>query len=116
MLLYGIDSVFLKRAQIKRMSVAFNTVFRRIFHMSKYSSMRVMYHFIGTKTLDCLYEERLMCLIRNCGCSNSELLKFCCLLCTARQEFIDLAYKYDVRVNMSVGFIKKQVAETVQLT
>ena len=36
-----------------------------------------------------------MCLIRNCGCSNSELLRFCCLLCTARQEFIDLAYKYD---------------------
>ena len=112
-------TLFLKRAQIKRISVAFNTVFRRIFHMSKYSSMRVIYHFIGTKTLDCLYEERLMCLIRNCGCSNSELLRFCCLLCTARQEFMDLAFKYDVHVNMLVGFIKKQVActfaETVQL-
>ena len=74
MLLYGIDSVFLKRAQIKRMSVAFNAVLRHIF-------------LIGTKTLDCLYEERLMCLIRNCGCSNSELLRFCCLLCTARRVY-----------------------------
>ena len=72
--------------------------------MSKYSSMRVIYHFICTKTLDCLYEERLMCLIRNCGCSNSELLRFCCLFCTARQEFIDLAYKYD-----SQNHISKQV-------
>ncbi len=118
MLLYGVDSVFLKCNQIRKMSVAFNTVFRRIFHMSKRSSMRVIYHYIGTKTLDCIYEERLTCLIRNCGFSNCSLLRFCTLFCTSRQEFLDICYKYDVHVNMSVGFIKNQVskvfADTVQ--
>ena len=43
MLLFGIDSVSLMKCQIRRMSVVFNTVFRGIFKMSKFSSMRVIF-------------------------------------------------------------------------
>jgi hypothetical protein len=109
MLLYGIDSVFLKCEQIKRMSVAFNTVFRRIFHMSKFSSMRLIYHFLGTKSLDCLYEERFVCLVRNCTVSDFDLLRLCGSISCKNVSFIDICHKYDVHVNMSVSHIKKQV-------
>ena len=57
MLLYGVDSLFLRTEQVRKMSVSFNIVFRHIFHMSKFSSMRAIYNFLGTKTLDCIYKE-----------------------------------------------------------
>ena len=106
-LLYGVDSVSLMKGQIKRMSVAFNTVFRRIFNMSKFSSMRIIYNFIGTKTLDCIYDERCFCLFRNCFTSSFELLRFCSLFASSQR---DLNFKYDVHLGLSVGAIKQQVA------
>ena len=95
------------KGQIKRMSVAFNTVFRRIFNMSKFSSMRIIYNFIGTKTLDCIYDERCFCLFRNCFTSSFELLRFCSLFASSQR---DLNFKYDVHLGLSVGAIKQQVA------
>jgi hypothetical protein len=110
MLLYGIDSVCLKCEQIRRMSIAFNTVFRRIFHMSKFSSMRLIYHFIGTKTLECLYEERFVCLVRNCSISDFDLLRFCSFFSSTRDSFVNICHKFDVHINMTINHIKKQSA------
>jgi hypothetical protein len=106
-LFYGIDSVFLTIEQIHKMSVTFNTVFRRIFHMSRSTSMRLIYNFLGIKTFDCLYDERHLCLIRNCCFSSCELLRLCCSCCYERCW--NTCFKYDVHFNLSVGFIKKQV-------
>ena len=102
-LLYGIDSVSLMKCQIRRMSVAL--VFRRIFKMSKFSSMRIIYNFIGTKTLDCLYDESCFCLIRNCYNSSFELLRFCSLLASFQR---DLNCKYDLHLGLSISAIKYQ--------
>ena len=77
MLFFGNNSVSLMKCQIRRMSVAL--VFRRIFKMSKFSSMRIIYNFISTKTLDCLNDERCFCLMRNCYNLSFDLLRFCSL-------------------------------------
>jgi hypothetical protein len=116
MLLYGIDSLFLKREQVRKLSVAFNSVFRRIFHMSRFTSMRVIYNFIGTMSLDCLYEERLFCLCRNCFQSESAVIKCCGMMCTARQEFSDICFKHDVHVNLSIKSIKRQIYDFFKST
>ena len=49
-----------------------------------------------------------MCLIRNCGASNVELigLRLFQTLCTARPEIQSVCYKHDVHTNMSEGMIK----------
>ena len=98
MLLYGIDSVSLMTGQIRRMSVAFNTVFRRIFKMSKFSPMRIIYNFIGIKTLDCLYDERCFCLMRNCYNTSFDLLRFCSLFVSFQR---DLNCKYNLHLGLS---------------
>ena len=107
LMLYGVDSIFITKDQIRKLSVAFNTAFRRVFHMSRFSSMRLLYSFMGFKTLDCLYEERLMCLIRNCSSSECELLRMYSELCFARCW--DICLKYDVHPNLSIACIKRQV-------
>ena len=106
MLLYGIDSVSLMKCQIKRMSVAFKTVFRKIFKMSKLSSIRIIYNFIGTKTLDCLYDDRCFCLMQNCYNSLFDLLRFCRLFASSQ---CDLNGKYDLHLQLSISALKYQV-------
>ena len=105
--MYGVDSLFLTRTQVTKMSVVFNNVFRRIFRMSRRTSMRIIYNFMGIKTLDCIYEERLMCLIRNCGFSNVELIRLFHTLCIERSEMLYICYKYDVHVKYVFGHDKK---------
>ena len=84
--------------------------FGEFFCMSRRSSMRIMYNFLDIKTLDCLYEEKLICLIRNCGASNVELIRlFHISLCTARSDIQSICYKFDVFANMSVGVTKKRL-------
>ena len=60
--------------------------------------------------LDCMYEERLMCLIRNCGASNAELIRLFQTLHTARSEIQSICYKYDVHANVFEGMTKSQIA------
>ena len=109
MLLYGIDSICLKVEQVRKMSVVFNTVFRRIFHMSRFSSMRLIYSYIGTKTLDYLYHERLISLHSQCCISEFDLLRCCANLRSSQDDIINICLFYDVHINMNFAFIKKQI-------
>ena len=62
--MYGLDFLFLTHTQVTKMSVVFNDiVYQRIFHMSRRSSMRIIFIFLGIKTLDCMYEEKLINLL-----------------------------------------------------
>ena len=78
--------------------------------MSRRTFIRTMYHFLGIKTLDCMYENRLMCLIRNCDASNVELIRLFQTLCTTRAQIQSICYKYDVHANMSVDITKSKIA------
>ena len=64
------------------MSVAFNSVFRRIFVLSRYTSVKVIYNFIDTKLLEYMYYECLLSssLLSNCNRSDCELLLACELI------------------------------------
>ena len=42
--------------------------------MSRCTTMRIIYNFLGITTIDCMYAERLMCLIRNFDCMYEERL------------------------------------------
>ena len=42
--------------------------------MSRHAFCENNAYFLGMKTFDCMYEERLMSLIRNCGASYVELI------------------------------------------
>ena len=75
MLLYGVDLVCLKAEQVRRISVAFNTVFTRTFHMSQFLSMRLMYYFMGIKTNVSLYHERRINLHSQSCISEFDLFK-----------------------------------------
>ena len=68
------------------MSVVFINVFRKILRMSRCTSMRIIYNLLNIKTFNSMYEDRIMCLIKNCGASNVELIRLFQTLCTARCE------------------------------
>ena len=78
--------------------------------MSRRTSMRIIYNFLGVKTLDCMCEERFMCLIRNCGASYVELIRLLQTLCTAKLDVQSTCFKYAVHTNMSVGMIQSRIA------
>ena len=64
MLLDDVDTIGLimfKSLTKSKKTEAFNTVFRRIFRVSRFTSMRLIYNFIGTKILiDYLYYQDLV--------------------------------------------------------
>ena len=105
MLMHGSDSLFLTRTQVTKIPVDFNNVFRKIFRISRHTSMRIINNFLGIKTLDCMYEEKLMCLIRNCGAFNIELIRLFQTLCKARSEIQPICYKFDLLAHMYVCII-----------
>jgi hypothetical protein len=107
LLLYGIDSVALTNEQVRKLSVAFNTVFRRVFHMLRSSSMRVIYNFWVLKHLTACMNERFLYTIRNCCYAGCNLLRLCSFHCNARCW--DLFVKYDVHLHLPCSLIKKQV-------
>ena len=55
-------------------------------------------------------EEKLMCLTRNYGASDEELITLFQTLCTARSEIQSICCKYDLHASMSMGMIKSRIA------
>ena len=80
--MYGLDFLFLTCTQVTKMSAVFNNVFKRIFRMCRRTSVKIIYNSSDLKTLDCMNEERLMCVNRNCGASTVELIRLFQTLCT----------------------------------
>ena len=57
-LTYGMECFELFSEQRRKMRVAFNTVIRRIFKLSKYTSVHDVIVFMGSKPSDIILDER----------------------------------------------------------
>ena len=65
-LTYGMECFELLGEQRHRMSVAFNTVARQIFKLSKYTSVHNVIFYIGSKPCDIILDERRFLLLQSC--------------------------------------------------
>ena len=70
-LLHGLECFKLYNWQKQKLSVSFNTIIRRIFNLSRMSSIRNLWFYMGIKPIKTLFDEKksllvLSCLHKNC--------------------------------------------------
>ena len=73
--MYGIECFRLLDSQKRKIKVLFNFVIRRIFKISKFSSVRKIINLIGSKVGHILLNERLFLLIISCLRSECNFIK-----------------------------------------
>ena len=66
-LMYGLESFRLLAAERDKVKMAFNCVIRRIFKLSKFTSVRHIIHMIGSKPGNILIDERRCLLLLSCS-------------------------------------------------
>ena len=71
-----LECFLLSFRQLQTISVALNCVFRRIFSLHKWTSIRDLLFFVGIYPSTVLIEERRLLLLHNCFRHNN-LLKLC---------------------------------------
>ena len=106
-LAYGVDILQLSSVQIHKLSVAFNCIFRRIFHLARNTSVRNILHYMGTNSLPFTFDQRRVLLVKDCLSSNMSLLQICASIAYNDEGFVRKCYTYDVHPNMSSLGIKR---------
>ena len=76
-LLYGLECFLFSFRQLQKISVELSCVFRRIFSLLKWTSVRNLFFFVGIYPSTVLIDERRLFLLHNCFRQNN-LLKLCC--------------------------------------
>jgi hypothetical protein len=102
---YGVDIVKISKQQLHQLSVSFNTVVRRVFHLSRISSVRYILFVLGHLPFPMLCDQRRIALLSDCSRSDSDLLRLCSLLAVSSTSGFSTCMKYDVHLNMPKGAI-----------
>ena len=106
-LVYGMECVRLKAAQKQRLSVAFNTAIRRVFKLSKYTSVKNVIFYVGGKPVKVLLDERRCLLIKSCLDGSYGVLRKCARLVGWTDDFMRIRCSYGVHESLPVSLIKK---------
>jgi Reverse transcriptase (RNA-dependent DNA polymerase) len=114
-LTYGMECFALLSEQRRKLSVAFNTVIRRIFKLSRYTSVRDIIIIVGSKPCDVLVDERRVLQLLTCLKGDCDVIRICGrLLCNSR-DLMRIFMKYDVHFTLSAGLVKLQFYRFLQL-
>ena len=95
-LTYGLECFNLLNSQRQQITMAFNTVIRKIFKLSKHTSVRHVIHYIGSKPCKILIDERRCLLISLCLTSCYASVKNIALLYILSDDFNFLCVNYDI--------------------
>ena len=106
-LVYGLECVRLKAAQKQRLSVSFNTVIRRVFKLSRYTSVKNVIFYVGGKPVKILLDERRCLLIKSCLYGSCGILRKCARLVGWTDDFMRIRCTYGVHESMSVGVLRR---------
>ena len=92
------------------MRIAFNTVVRRIFKLSKYTSVRDVIVYIGSKPCDIILDdhERHFLFLRSCMQSAYDVIRKCEHVLSHSKNVLRITMEYSVYFNLSAGYIKRR--------
>ena len=81
------------------------------FILSRYTFVKVIYNFVGPKSLEYLHVfwTSFMFIKYKCNRSDCAFLRFCSYFCTFKDDYFNTCLKYDLHLNMLEGLIKKQI-------
>ena len=91
-----------------RVRAAFNTVVRRIFKLSKYSSVRDVIVCIGSKPCDIILDERRVSLLQSCMQSACGVIRKCGHVLSHSKDVLRIIMENSVYFNLSAGYVKRQ--------
>lgn len=114
-LLYGLECIVLNSAQRHKLNVAFNNVMRRIFKVSRRTSVRNLLYYVGIKPVKILLDERRCLLLASCLSSNAGVLRRSALLASYCDDYDRLSSDYGVCIRMDVGLIRSLFHDFVLL-
>ena len=94
-----------------RMCVAFNTVVRQIFKLSKYTSVHDVIIYIGSKPCDIILDERGFLLLQSCMQSACGVIRKCRHMLYHSNDVLRIILEYSVYFNFSTGYVRHQFFE-----
>jgi hypothetical protein len=106
-LTYGLECFKLLEQQKHKLCVALNTVVRRIFNMSRRTSVRDIIVYAGSKPCDVMLDERHFLLLRECLRSDYGIVRLCGRLHGQLKYVTKICLTYGVSDVLPVTAIKK---------
>ena len=95
-LTYGLECFELLEYEKRHITVAFNTVIRRIFKLSKHTSVRYVLHCIGSNPGKILLDERRCLLLCSCISSSCSVIKGLSALLVFSDYYYDMCSRYNI--------------------
>ena len=90
------------------MCVSFNSVIRRIFRLFRFTSVRDVIVYIGSKPCDLFIDDRRFLLNMSCLNSQYSTIRLCGHLLSNSHDVTRISMKYSVFVNLSVAGVRRQ--------
>jgi len=98
---YALEAVSLTRGQYDELSVCWNNMFRRIFNMHKWESVKLIQFFCGRLDFTRLCDLRRLRFLCKMSGSQNEILKECFSRFTASNNFEELLIDYNIEYNVN---------------
>jgi hypothetical protein len=95
---YACEAVCLEQKQIHELSVCVNNMYRRVFHMNKWESVKCIQYFCGRLDFVRMYHCRKLHFILKTGAMNNTVLDACCYFYKQSDEWQSLVVEYEVNL------------------
>ena len=102
--------------QRRKLCVAFNSVIKRIFKLSRYISLHDLIAYIGSKPCDIFLDERRSLLLMSYLKSIYNVVKICGHLLIDLAEFRRISMKYDTDLVLPVGLIRQKIHDNAYVS
>lgn len=110
-LLYGVEAIVLTPKQLNEMSVCLNNIYRRIFGMNRWESVKLIQFFCGRLDFRNLYNYRRLCFVCKLSTSTNSAITECYSHVKGSKHFLDLlsVYKLYQFENLNKNLICRRV-------
>ena len=109
--LYGVEAIVLTPKQLNEMPVCLNNIYRRIFGMNRWESVKLIQFFCGRLDFRNLYNYRRLCFVCKLSTSTNSAITECYSHVKKSKHFLDLlsVYKLYQFENLNKNLICRRV-------
>ena len=100
--MYGLDALFLGPAQIRKLNVCWNSIYRRIFNFHRLESVKLLQLMCERLDLTHILDKSKLKFYNRLHRCDSDVLQYCLLVSKSCKNVTNLFYKYDACVGDAV--------------
>jgi len=111
LLTYACEALNLHYTQVHQLSVCWNNTFRKIFHMNKWESVKIIQLFCGRFDFVRLYHQRKISFVLKLCKSHNLTHRTFINNYIKQSEFVSLCDEYNIKIGATCGFVKSVIGK-----